>query len=68
MAKIKPGTVHPTPHGRTISPLLQEWEERERIWNMVEQGKEQARREALRATAPPLSFANHLYTTEEPQQ
>jgi hypothetical protein len=67
MANIKPGMVYPTTSGRTQSALIGEWEELERIWNMVEQGREEARRAALRATAPPLSFGDHLYNTEESQ-
>jgi hypothetical protein len=39
-----------------------------RIAEMVERGREDLRRAALAATAPPLSFADHLFKMEELQQ
>jgi hypothetical protein len=69
MAKT-PGVVYPTvpAHGNFLptaatSPLVAEIEAQSRAFEMVEQHKEEARRDALRATAPPLSFA--LYKDDQ---
>jgi hypothetical protein len=62
-----PGVVYPTsargdffPTAAT-SPLVADIEAQSRAFEMVAQYKEEARRDALRATAPPLTFLDHLY-------
>jgi hypothetical protein len=65
MSKI--GTIHPSPAGATISPRLREREEWGSSWDAAQSYREQVRMDELRANAPPLSFADHLFNTDEPQ-
>jgi hypothetical protein len=53
---MKPGTIYPASAGATISPRLRSLEDWSSNWDRAEQVREDARRAALAATAPPLTF------------
>jgi hypothetical protein len=63
----KPSALH---QQQNASQAAQYWinngEAHMHISETVERVREEQRRAALAATAPPLSFADHMYKTEEP--